>query len=97
MYSVLDIQKALKKHYPDFAILPKKPTKHGTLIEIPDLPQLGRSGSGHSDAGRGGGGDHSDPEIRGMPGLKEKFVPPFGPQFCLKIRGAAPSPRSVTG
>ena len=56
MYSVLDIQKALKKHYPDFTILPKKSTKHGTLIEIPDLLQVGRGGSGHSDAGDGGGG-----------------------------------------
>ena len=47
--------------------------------------------------GGGGGGDHPDPEIRGMRGLKEKFVPPFGPQFCLKIRRGWPPPLPSLG
>ena len=41
--------------------------------------------------GGGGGGSHPDPEIRRRPGLQKIFFRPFGPQFGLKIRGAAKS------
>ena len=35
----------------------------------------------------GGGcrGRHPDPEIRGGPGLQQKFLWPFRPQFGIKI------------
>ena len=39
----------------------------------------------------GGGGGHSDPEIRRGPGLKKKIFRPSGPQFGLKIEGGAGS------
>ena len=57
--------------------------------------------------GRGGGGGHPDPEIRGGRSPKNIFRS-FGPQFCLEIRGSrvpgsrvsssgsAPGPVSVT-
>ena len=31
------------------------------------------------------GGGHPDPEIRGGPGLQQKFLWPFRPQFGIKI------------
>ena len=37
----------------------------------------------------GGGGEcrggHPDPEIRGGPGLQQKFLWPFRPQFGIKV------------
>ena len=44
---------------------------------------INSGGSRPSD--KGGGGGHSDPEIRR--GRRQNVFPPFGPQFGLKIRG----------
>ena len=53
--------------------------------------------NGRSRPFGGGGGDHPDPEIRGVWSQKPFFFQLFGPQFGLKIRGAqAPSLRSAT-
>ena len=43
----------------------------------------------------GGGGGHPDHSISGGGSSKKKFWP-FGPQFCLRIRGGEASPGSVT-
>ena len=62
---------------------------------IPDILGSGRS----RPSDRGGGDGHADPERRGGGGLQKIFFWPLGPQFGLKIRGAAPpgpSPRSAT-
>ena len=34
------------------------------------------------------GGDHPDPETRGMPSLQKNFFRPFGPHFGLKNKEA---------
>ena len=40
----------------------------------------------------GGGGQSSDPDIRGGPVLQKKFFRPFGPQFGLKMSGRGRAP-----
>ena len=37
------------------------------------------------EGGGGCRGGHPDPEIRGGPGLQQKFLWPFRPQFGIKI------------
>ena len=40
----------------------------------------------------GRGGDHPDPDIRGVGQSQKKMFQPFGPQFGLKTRGGGGRP-----